>query len=133
AALAGNAPRAGQLRRRKGRLALLGVLLLLLVLAALAPRWIGDPVSLPASGRDLMLAVDISGSMQIPDMVIDDQHVQRVVAVKTVVDDFIAQRKGVRLGLILFGTRAYVQSPLTFDRDTVRRFLREAQIGFAGE
>ncbi len=118
---------------RRGRFAWLSLLWILLVLAASAPRWIGDPVSLPATGRDLMLAVDLSGSMKIPDMVIDNQQVARVVAVKTVVDDFIGQREGDRIGLILFGTRAYVQSPLTFDRDTVRRFLRESQIGFAGE
>lgn len=118
---------------RRGRLIYLSTIWMLLVFAACAPHWIGDPVSLPASGRDLMLAVDLSGSMQIPDMVIEDQQVARVVAVKTVVDDFIGQREGDRIGLILFGTRAYVQSPLTFDRDTVRRFLRESQIGFAGE
>jgi Ca-activated chloride channel family protein len=118
---------------QRGRLSMLIALWLLLIAAACAPRWIGDPVSLPASGRDLMLAVDLSESMTIPDMLIDNQQVQRVIAVKTVVDDFIAQREGDRIGLILFGTNAYVQSPLTFDRDTVRQFLRESQIGFAGE
>lgn len=112
---------------------LLSAIWLLLLLAAAAPRWIGDPVSLPASGRDLMLAVDVSGSMETPDMQIDSQLVQRVVAVKIVVDEFIKQRRGDRLGLMLFGGQAYMQAPLTFDRDTVRRFLREAQLGFAGD
>jgi Ca-activated chloride channel family protein len=80
-----------------------------------------------------MLAVDLSGSMQIEDMQIDNEAVQRIIAVKTVVDDFLKRRRGDRVGLIVFGTRAYVQTPLTFDLDTVGRFLREAQIGFAGE
>jgi Ca-activated chloride channel family protein len=106
---------------------------LLLVAAACGPRWVGDAIALPASGRDLLLAVDISGSMQIEDMVIGSERVQRLVAVKAVVDDFIRQRRGDRIGLILFGTQAYLQAPLTFDRDTVARLLREAQIGFAGE
>lgn len=115
------------------RTALLGLGWLLLVAAACGPRWIGEAVALPASGRDLLLAVDISGSMQIEDMVIGAERVQRLVAVKAVVDDFIRQRRGDRIGLVLFGTQAYVQAPLTFDRDTVGRLLREAQIGFAGE
>ncbi len=127
---------AGDERRRplaRGRLLLTLLLWLLLVLAACGPRWIGDAVALPARGRDLLLAVDLSGSMQIEDMQAGDQLVQRLIAVKAVVDDFIGRRHGDRLGLILFGSRAYLQAPLTFDRVTVQRFLNEAQIGFAGE
>ncbi len=123
-------------RRRpllRGRLLTALLLWLLLVIAACGPRWIGDEVALPASGRDLLLAVDLSGSMQIEDMQAGDRLVQRLIAVKTVLNDFIGRRSGDRLGLILFGTRAYLQAPLTFDRTTVRRFLDEAQIGFAGE
>jgi Ca-activated chloride channel homolog len=106
---------------------------LLLIAAACGPHWLGEAVTLPASGRDLMLAIDLSGSMQIEDMQIRNEQVQRIVAIKVVVDDFLQHRKGDRVGLIVFGTRAYVQAPLTFDLDTVGRFLREAQIGFAGE
>jgi Ca-activated chloride channel family protein len=122
-------------RHVRNRVRLLALLLwwLLLVAAACGPHWLGDAVSLPASGRDLMLAVDLSGSMQIEDMKIGNDQVQRIIAVKTVVDDFLQHRRGDRVGLIVFGTRAYVQAPLTFDLDTVGRFLREAQIGFAGE
>jgi len=115
------------------RLALLALLWLLLLAAACSPRWIGDPVSLPSSGRDLMLAVDLSGSMQIEDMKIQNERVARITAIKAVVDEFIKRRKGDRVGLIVFGTQAYVQAPLTFDLETVSRFLREAQIGFAGD
>jgi Ca-activated chloride channel family protein len=131
--LADGAASAGSAAPARGRLLLALLLWLLLVVAASGPRWIGDPVALPASGRDLLLAVDISGSMQIEDMQAGNQLVSRLIAVKSVVDDFVGRRTGDRLGLILFGTRAYLQAPLTFDRATVRRFLNEAQIGFAGE
>ncbi len=104
-----------------------------LVVAAARPVWVGDPVELPTSGRDLMLAVDISGSMRIDDMIVGQQQVSRLAAVKAVGSDFIAHRQGDRLGLILFGSQAYVQSPLSFDTTTVEEFLQEAQIGFAGQ
>ena len=106
---------------------------LCLLLAAARPTWIGEAIELPNSGRDLMLAVDISGSMQIEDMQRGQALVQRIAAVKQVGADFITRRSGDRLGLILFGTNAYVQSPLSFDTGTVNRFLQEAQIGFAGQ
>ncbi len=106
---------------------------LLLLVAAARPTWIGEPVELPNSGRDLMMAVDISGSMRIEDMQVGDSLVPRVDAVRQVGADFISQRTGDRLGLILFGSNAYIQSPLSFDTATVKRFLSEAQIGFAGE
>ena len=111
----------------------LWLLWLLLLLAAARPMWIGEPVELPNSGRDLMMAVDISGSMRIEDMQVGQSLVPRVDAVRQVGAQFISQRSGDRLGLILFGSNAYVQSPLSFDTNTVERFLSEAQIGFAGE
>lgn len=106
----------------------------LLLLAALAqPKWVGEPVSLPVSGRDLMLAVDLSGSMQTEDFVINSVPVDRLTATKYVASDFIERRKGDRIGLILFGRNAYLQAPLTFDRKTVETLLMEAQIGMAGK
>ncbi|MDX1733039.1 MAG: VWA domain-containing protein [Halioglobus sp.] len=113
--------------------ALLWLIWLLLLVAAARPVWIGDPVELPDSGRDLMLAVDISGSMQMEDMQIGNKLGTRIEAVRQVGTKFIERRTGDRLGLILFGSNAYVQSPLTFDTATVRRFLAEAQVGFAGK
>jgi Ca-activated chloride channel family protein len=104
-----------------------------LIAAASGPIWIGDAISLPASGRDLLLAVDLSGSMKREDMKVRNQTASRIIAVKAVLNDFIERRKGDRLGLVVFGTQAYVQAPLTFDRVTVNKFLKEAQIGFAGE
>ncbi|MGK0442782.1 MAG: Ca-activated chloride channel family protein, partial [Pseudohongiellaceae bacterium] len=105
---------------------------ILLVLAAAQPTWIGEPINLPTEGRDLMLAVDLSESMRMEDMEAGSGHVNRLIAVKAVINDFVKRRKGDRLGLILFGSQAYVQAPLTFDRDTVQRFMKESQIGFAG-
>lgn len=114
-----------------------GLLLLLiwslLVGAVSRPQWVGEAVALPTVGRDLMLAVDISGSMQAEDMVIGREPVTRLVLVKKVVTEFIARRIGDRVGLLLFGTEAYIQAPMTFDRQTVTILLAEAQIGFAGE
>ncbi len=106
---------------------------LLLVTATARPQWIGPPVSLPVSGRDLLLAVDVSGSMKIKDMTIDDQPVDRLTLIKKVAGDFIKRRRGDRIGLILFGTRAYLQAPLSLDRKTVNQLLQEAMIGIAGE
>ncbi|MGB2172349.1 MAG: VWA domain-containing protein [Porticoccaceae bacterium] len=102
------------------------------LLALSRPQWIGDPVPLPTSGRDLLLAVDISPSMRQRDMRIGGQIVNRLVAVKSVVGDFVEQREGDRLGLVLFGEQAYLQTPLTFDRKTLQTLLYEAQMGFAG-
>lgn len=114
------------------RLLLLSIIWVLLVLAASGPKWLGDPIQLPSSGRDLLLAVDISESMEIADMRIGNDTVDRLVAVKVVLREFIQRRVGDRLGLILFGSQAYLQSPLTFDQTTVEKFLLESQIGFAG-
>lgn len=106
----------------------------LLLLTALArPQWLGEPINLPASGRDLLLAVDISGSMKTPDLKLEGKAVSRLQVVKKVVGEFVARRKNDRLGLVLFGSQAYLQAPLTFDRATVKQLLEEAQLGFAGE
>ncbi|PDH36649.1 MAG: BatB protein [OM182 bacterium MED-G24] len=111
---------------------LLAAMWLLLVLASARPVWIGDPIQLPASGRDLMVAVDISGSMGQNDMTLAGVSVTRLDAVKKIAGDFIEQRAGDRLGLILFGSKPYEQTPLTFDRHTVGALLDETPLGIAG-
>lgn len=105
----------------------------LLVLAASRPQWLGEAIAIPVSGRDLMLAVDLSDSMRTGDFRIDDEQVNRLQATKHVASQFIERRRGDRLGLILFGTQAYLQAPLTFDSKTVNRLLQESAIGLAGE
>lgn len=104
----------------------------LVTVAAARPQWVGEIVSLPVTGRDLLLAVDISGSMDTQDMVLDDRPVNRLAVVKQVAGEFIQGRRGDRVGLILFGSRAYLQTPLTFDTETTALLLDEAEIGLAG-
>ncbi|SMF40045.1 Ca-activated chloride channel family protein [Alteromonadaceae bacterium Bs31] len=106
---------------------------LLLLIASARPQWLGDSITLPTAGRDLLVAVDISGSMETPDMIVKNEQIPRIGVVKYVVTDFIDRRVSDRIGLILFGTQAYLQAPLTFDRPTVSKLLDEAQLGFAGE
>ena len=106
---------------------------LMLVSAAARPVWVGDTVAMPVSGRDLMLAVDLSGSMQEQDFILNGQVVDRLVATKAVAGEFVRNRVGDRIGMVLFGDQAYLQAPLTFDRLTVLQLLNEAQIGLAGE
>ena len=103
------------------------------VIAAAKPIWVGDAIALPVEGRDLMLAVDVSGSMQETDMKIKGREVDRLTMIKFVAGDFIERRKGDRIGLILFGQQAYLQTPLTFDRKTVNILLSESIIGIAGK
>ncbi len=105
----------------------------LLVLATSRPQWLGEAIAIPVSGRDLMMAVDLSDSMRTADFKIGDQQVNRLQATKVVASKFIERREGDRLGLILFGTQAYLQTPLTFDSKTVNRMMKEAAIGLAGE
>tara|TARA_A100001015_G_scaffold316192_1_gene429850 strand:+ start:3107 stop:4108 length:1002 start_codon:yes stop_codon:yes gene_type:complete len=105
----------------------------ILVIAAVArPQWVGEMVSLPTTGRDLMLAIDISGSMATEDMQVNDDYVDRLSVVKAVISQFLDARKGDRVGLVLFGTNAYVQAPLTFDLKSVKKLMIEAPVGIAG-
>ncbi len=115
------------------RVVLLCLIWLCMVVAAARPQWIGEPAQIPVSGRDLILAVDVSGSMKAEDMEIQGNLVNRLSAVKHVAADFISRRHGDRIGLILFGTKAYLQTPLSLDLETVGILLEEAQIGIAGE
>ncbi len=105
---------------------------LLLVVSASRPQWIGEVESLPVTGRDLLLAVDISGSMDTQDMILNKTAVNRLKVVKKVAGEFIQRRHGDRVGLILFGSRAYLQTPLTFDTETTATLLNESEIGLAG-
>lgn len=102
---------------------------LLLLAAATRPQWLGDAQPVPSTGRRLLLAVDVSGSMASDDMA---GGLSRLQVVQQVAGDFLRRRHGDRVGLILFGTRPYLQAPLTADLDTVRQFLDQAMVGVAG-
>ncbi len=116
--------------RWRSALALLGWMLL--VTAAARPQWLGDAQSVPRSGRDLLLAVDASGSMSTQDMQIGGSPVSRYAAVKAIAGDFIQRRVGDRIGLIVFGSQAYMLTPLTFDRATVLKQLNGSAVGLPG-
>ena len=124
---------AQSVRKNIGLFLLLVVCWALLVLATTRPQYVGEQIELPVSGRDLMLAVDLSGSMQVEDFRINGQAVDRLTATKYVARQFIRNRQGDRLGLILFGKNAYLQTPLTFDLRTVETLLMESTIGLAGK
>jgi Ca-activated chloride channel family protein len=102
---------------------------ILLIIAAMRPQWLGEPMPVPTTGRRLMLAVDVSGSMATEDMA---GGATRLRVVQSVAGRFIDGRHGDRVGLILFGTQPYLQAPLTSDLATVHRFLNEAVVGVAG-
>lgn len=123
----------GGSQRPRARLGIAALAWLLLVVAAARPQRMGETVHLPVNGRSIMLAVDLSGSMQTSDMRSGLRAVSRLAAVKDVAGEFIKHRAGDRLGLILFGDQAYLQVPLTTDRSTVGTLLDEAQIGLAGQ
>ncbi len=110
----------------------LAIIWCLLVFAAARPQWLGDLLPVQPTGRDLLLAVDTSGSMEQDDMPWQGKDVDRLTLIKKLFGPFIEQRVGDRVGLILFGSNAYLQSPLTFDRKTVRTWLDESVIGIAG-
>lgn len=112
----------------RSALALLTAVWGLLVLAAMRPQWLGQPLPVPTSGRQIMLAIDCSGSMASQDM----GGVSRLEIVQIVAGHFIDRRKGDQIGLILFGTRPYLQAPLSVDIPTVHQFLNEAVVGVAG-
>ncbi|MEO8223406.1 MAG: VWA domain-containing protein [Gammaproteobacteria bacterium] len=104
----------------------------LLCMAAARPQQLGAVVQPPQTGRDLLLAVDLSGSMGTEDMVLGQSAVDRLTAVKAVLGDFLDRRVGDRVGLLLFGAQAYAVTPLTRDRDAVRQQLEDSEVGMAG-
>ena len=105
----------------------------LLVVACAKPQYTGEPIRLKNEGRDIMLVLDISTSMTEQDFSYSGQRISRLDAVKRVVSDFASQRANDRIGLILFGTRAYLQSPLTFDKASVKEILWSMKAGMAGD
>jgi Ca-activated chloride channel homolog len=120
--------------RRKRVQVIAGVAIWVLVLFGLArPERLGDPIVVETTARDVVLALDISGSMDERDFKsADGERQQRLEAVKSVIRSFIAERSGDRIALIIFGTRAYVQAPFTEDLQSLNGFLDQIVVGIAG-
>lgn len=105
----------------------------LTVLALAQPERLGAPVEIEKAARDVVIAIDISGSMDRRDFVAPDgSRRQRLAAVKDVVGSFIERRDGDRVALIVFGSRAYLQAPLTEDLDSLAALLDQTEVGMAG-
>lgn len=104
----------------------------LLCVAAARPQELGPPIAPPQVGRDMMLAVDLSASMGEADMELGGRLVDRLTAAKAVLADFLDRRVGDRIGLVVFGDRAFALTPLTLDRDSVRQQLDASVVGLAG-
>src|SRR6516162_4716133 len=136
AAATGQTPQQGAVvRRRRAAQMIVAILVWILMVVALAwPQWVGDPLTREVSARDLILAIDISGSMDQRDFrAADGQMLTRLDGVKRVIKDFISRRHGDRIALILFGTNAYVQVPFTQDLQTAQQLLEQTQVGMAGQ
>ncbi|WP_185230827.1 VWA domain-containing protein [Teredinibacter franksiae] len=106
----------------------------LITTAAAKPQWVSEPIEIKKSARDLMLAVDLSGSMAAEDFTNSEgQLIDRLTAVKQVLQQFIPARKSDRIGLIVFGDAPYLQAPFTDALDTVQHLLIETEVGMAGQ
>ncbi len=104
-----------------------------LVVAAMRPVSFDAPIYIPTNGRQMMLVLDVSGSMAEPDFIWNNKRTTRLNAVQNIADDFIENRKGDAVGLTIFGTQAYLYTPLTLDTKTAAQMLREIGVGMAGE
>lgn len=104
-----------------------------LCVAAARPQTLGAAVQPPLSGRGMMLAVDLSGSMQEEDMRLGGRDVDRLTAAKAVISDFLDARAGDRVGLVVFGDRAFVLTPVTADLNAVREQLGDTVVGLPGQ
>lgn len=121
------------LRRRAVQMVAAVLCWVCLVVGLARPERLGDPLVIETAARDLVLAVDISGSMDTRDFQdAQGQPQQRLAAVREVLTRFIADRDGDRVALILFGTRAFVQAPFTQDLQTLAEMLEETEVGMAG-
>ena len=126
-------PKSFRQRTRNPLLSLLAILAFILSVFSLArPQSDASFTEVEASGRDIMMILDISRSMHAMDFHIDRKRVNRLQALKKVVVDFIEKRKGDRMGLVVFGDQAYTQCPLTLDHKVLSKFVEDLEIGMAG-
>lgn len=135
-ALTGQEPKSGAVSLLKGWVQKIGVTLMwcLVVVALAKPVWVGEPITRDISARDMLLVVDLSGSMAEKDFTdTSGETITRLAAVKLVLKEFIAGRTGDRLGLAVFGDAAFPQAPFTTDHQTVLTLLDEVETGMAGQ
>ena len=135
ARLTGQQPASGSAVARGGivRAIMIGITWAALVLALARPQWLEDPITQDIPMRDMLVAVDLSGSMETRDFTDSTaQQVDRLSAAKEVLDGFLAQREDDRIGLIVFGNAAFVQAPFTNDLDVIRTLLDEVEVRMAG-
>ena len=135
AAVAGSEARVGAVvMRRRWLQMVVAILVWLLLVAAIAkPEWVGEPIVRTEAARDIMLALDLSGSMDYVDFPGEDgAEVSRFAAVQRVVEGFVAERESDRIGLIVFGTKAYLQLPFTRDLETAGALVDLMEVGMAG-
>ncbi|WP_336485781.1 VWA domain-containing protein [Methylobacterium nigriterrae] len=133
ASVVARAPSAADIAARgRRRTWLIWTLWAALVAALAGPRLVLSATALPASGREIMIAMDLSGSMERRDFALDGQTVSRLAAVKRVGADFIRRRAGDRIGLVIFADQAYVAASPSFDTATVAHALEESTIGLVG-
>jgi len=132
---AGADPREGAVVLVRSRVQMAAALAVwaLVVVALAQPERVGQPVEMTRAARDVVLAIDISGSMDARDFPGEDgKPLQRLEAVRNVVKEFVTGRDGDRIALIVFGSKAYVQAPLTEDLTTILDLLDRTQVGMAG-
>lgn len=116
------------------RLWLLPLLIWLSILAAIAqPRWLSEPIPINPEAREIMIALDLSGSMEMDDMTYNGRRASRLEAAHKILADFIRRRQGDRIGLIVYADSAHVYVPISSDLETVAQLAEEARIGLAGE
>ena len=131
----GTTPKTGSvvLRRRALQLIPAFIVWSLLLLALAQPRWVGPPIEETDAARDVMLAIDVSGSMDERDFPSEsDDMIQRLEAVKGVLRRFVRERPDDRVGLIVFGSQSFVQAPFTRDLDTLEALIESVDVGMAG-
>jgi Ca-activated chloride channel family protein len=135
ARVAGGVSAEGTVITRRRRLQFIQIVLvwLAVVTAAARPLWLGEPIVRELPMRDLLVALDLSGSMETQDFTDSSGEVsQRLTAAKQVLDSFLARRDGDRVGLVFFGSAAFLQAPFTDDLGVVRELLDEAQVRMLG-
>ncbi|WP_254446705.1 VWA domain-containing protein [Ruegeria sp. HKCCD8929] len=131
----GQEPRAGAiiLSRTAVQMITAALCWVLIVIALTRPERVGRPIEIEKSARDMILAIDVSGSMDTVDFInAEGEKLQRFAAVQEVVRDFVTGREGDRVALIVFGSKAYLQSPLTADLQTIVDLLDRTQVSMAG-